>query len=202
MISPYHELIKSEEDNFEEFLKKIHLFAIFQGILEEFPDMGLFKGIVKFIAWGYSMDSDYLTTSGNTWGKVAPYIYEKAELPGKEGDDIYEAVANLQSPAVREAIERWVQFQNEDHFAQFTHYRDLRREFLSLSISPMKKNTNEIDIEAKMKAAIYSKDLLKMMEDAKDTFIQNHPKLKGSIDAFSKAGKDKVSRNAASYALS
>lgn len=201
MISPFHDIVKHEEDNFEEFLEKIHLIGIFKVILEEFPDPELFKGIVKFIAWGYSMDSDYLSTSGNTWAKVGPYIYEQCELPGKPGSEVYESVVGLKSAAVREAIERWLQYQNEDNFTNFVHYRDLRREFLALSLSDMKKSTEEIDIEAKMKAALYSKELLKMMEDARETFIQNHPKLKGSVEALNKASKDKMSRSAGSYAL-
>ena len=200
MISPFHEIIKSEDDNFEEFLKKIHLFEIFKPIAIEFPDGDLFKGIVKFVAWGYSIHSDMLHTTGNTWDKVCEYIYDKAELP--DNNELYESVAHLKSEGVRESVERWLNFQNNDAWVQYIHYRDLRREFLSLSLSDMKKATGEIDIEAKMKAALYSKDLLGMMEDAKDTFIQNNSKLKASVEAFNKAGnKDKMSRSAASYAL-
>ena len=201
MISPYHEIITADEDNFEEFLKKVHLIGIFKGILEEFADQDLFKGIVKFIAWGYSVHSDYLHTSGNSWDKVSEYIFDKTDLPRGNENEIFNAVAKLQSAAVRDAIERWLQFQNSDPFSQYIHYRDLRREFLALSLSNMRKATGEIDVEAKMKAALYSRDLLKMMEDAKDTFIQNTPKLKGSVEALNRAAKDKMSRNAGSYAL-
>lgn len=202
MINPFHEITTTQDDDFEEFLKRIHLFEIFKPAYIEFQDLELFKGIVKFIAWGYSINSDMLNTSGNTWSKVAEMIYEKAELPRTESDDVYHAVYGLKSDGVREAIERWLNFQNEEAWMQFIHYRDLRREFLSLSLSDMKKSTGEIDIEAKMKAALYSKDLLHMMEDAKDTFIQNNSKLKASVEAFNKANtKDKMSRSAGSYAL-
>lgn len=201
MISPYHEIIHHDEDDFEDFLTKIHLIGIFKGILEEFSDADLFKGIVKFIVWGYSIHSDYLNTTGNTWGKVSEYIFQKSALPRGQNDEIFEAVAKLRSAAVRDAIERWLQFQNDDAFSQYIHYRDLRREFLALSLSGMLKSTGEIDVEAKMKAALYSRDLLKMMEDAKDTFIQNSPKLKGSIEALNRASKDSMSRNAGSYAI-
>lgn len=202
MISAYNSITKSNDEDFEEYLSRIHLIGIFKVILEEFPDRDLFKGIVKFIAWGYSTESDYLNTSGNTWSKVAPYIYENTGLPEGEDNDVYQATVFLKSPSVREAVERWLNFQNNEPWIQYTHYRDLRREFLSLSLSDMKKSTGEIDVEAKMKAAMYSKDLLKMMEDAKETFIQNHPKLKGSVEAVGKANsKDNMSRSAGSYAL-
>jgi hypothetical protein len=201
MISPFHELITSEGINFEEHLKKIHLFKIFEPVFMEFQDDDLFRGVVKFILWGYSINSDMLNTSGNTWGKVAPLIFEKCELPKGQDGGIYEAVCELKSEGVRESIERWLQYQNNENFTNYTHYRDLRREFLALSISDMKKSTQEIDIEAKMKAALYSKELLKMMEDARETFIQNNSKLKRSVDAVNKVNRESAGRSAGSYAL-
>lgn len=203
MISTYQVLIKQEEPDFQEYLKKVHLFSIFQPLLEEFGDPELFKGVIKFIAWGYSMESEMLQTQGNTWSKICEEIYDKAELPDDRKDEngIYEAVCNLKSENVRDAIERFLLLGNEDNWIQYTHFRDLRKQFLALSISNMKKNTGEIDIEAKMKAAIYSKDLLKMMEDARDGFIQNHPKLRSGVDAVNKATNDRKSRSVGSYAV-
>lgn len=150
------------------------------------------------------MESEMLQTQGNTWSKIADEIYDKAELPDDKKDEngIYHAVCNLKSDNVRDAIERFLLLGNEDNWIQYTHFRDLRKQFLALSISNMKKNTGEIDIEAKMKAAIYSKDLLKMMEDARDGFIQNHPKLRGSVEALNKASNNnKNSRSPGSYAV-
>jgi hypothetical protein len=204
MIAPYNSIIKSEEEDFEEYLRKIHLIDIFKPLLEEFGDKDLFKGVVRFIAYGFSMDSDMLQTQGNTWGKIAERIYEKAGLPDdrEQKDGVYNSVCLLQSDNVLETIERWLLFQNEENWTQFTHYRDLRRQFLALSLSDMKKATGEIDIEAKMKAAVYSKDLLKMMEDARDAFVQNHPKLRGSVESFNKATNNtKNSRSPGSYAV-
>ena len=201
MISPFNELINTDKDDYEDYLTKIHLIGIFKPVLEEFQDPDLFKGVVKFIAWGYSLNSDMLHTSGNTWSKVAELIFEKTGLPRGADDGIYNAVCKLQSENVRESIERWLTFQNEDNWQQFVHYRDLRREFLALCISDMKKATQEIDIEAKMKAALYSKDLLKMMEDARETFIQNNSKLKASVESVNKFNKESLGRNAGSYAL-
>ncbi len=204
MVSAYQVLVKQEEEDFQEYLKKIHLFSIFEPLLEEFGDPELFKGVVRFIAWGYSMESEMLLTQGNTWSKIADDIYEKAELPDdkERQDGVYNSVCNLQSDNVRNCIERFLLLGNEDNWIQYTHFRDLRKQFLALSISGMKKNTGEIDIEAKMKAAIYSKDLLKMMEDARDGFIQNHPKLRGSVEALNKASNSsKNSRSPGSYAV-
>lgn len=203
MIAPFQSIIKYEEDDFEDYLKRVYLFDIFKPLLEEFGDPSLFKAVVKFIVFGYSMDSDMLMTQGNTWSKVSDTIYERVELPEDKDnpDGIYYQVCHLKSQAVREAIERFLIFQNDENWNQYIHYRDLRKEFLFLSLSNMKKATGEIDIEAKMKAIVYSKDLLKMMEDAKDGFIQNHPKLRGSVEALNKVNNNKNSRSPGSYAV-
>lgn len=204
MISAYQILVKQEEEDFQEYLKRVHLFSIFQPLLEEFNDPELFKGVVRFIAWSYSMESEMLLTQGNTWSKVSEDIYVKSGLPydNEEEHGVYNSVCKLQSENVRDSIERFLQLQNEDNWIQYTHFRDLRKQFLELSISDMKKSTGEIDIEAKMKAAIYSKDLLKMMEDARDGFIQNHPKLRGSVEAVNKSNSNsKNGRSVGSFAV-
>lgn len=203
MISPFHSIIKSEEDDFEDHLTKLHLISIFKPLLEDFGEDGLFKKVVKFILLGYSMESDMLMTVGNTWGKVSEEIYDLCELPDDRGEKegVHIRVCKLENDSVRETIERWIQFQNNDAWAQYVHFRDVRKQFLELSISDMKKNTGEIDIEAKMKAVVYSRDLLKMMEDAREGFIQNHPKLRGSVEALNKVNNNKNSRSPGTYAV-
>lgn len=203
MINPYYSIITTDEVDFEDFLRKLNLFEIFKPILEEFPDVELFKGIVKFIAWGFSLDSDMLNTIGNSWGKVCELIYQKAGLPydKEEKDSIYNSVANLKSDAVRDAIERWLRFQNDEHWTQFIHYRDLRRQMLSASLEELKKASGEVDYTAKMDCAKYSKELLQMMDDAKETFIQNNSKLKGSVEAINKVNKETFTRSPSNYAV-
>jgi hypothetical protein len=200
MIAPYNSLIKSEEEDFEDYLRRIHLLVIFAPLLEEFQDKELFKGVVRFIAYGFSIESDMLLTQGYTWDSICKRVYQRSELPDNE--ELFDQVANLNSDAVRRSIENYLRFQNDEGWNQFIHYRDLRRQFLALSLSDMKKATGEIDIEAKMKAATYSKELLKMMEDARETFIQNHPKLRGSVEAVNKVNNNtKNSRSPGSYAV-
>lgn len=203
MINPYYTITTTDEANFQDFLTKLNLIEIFRPVLEEFPDVELFKGIVKFIAWGFSLDSDILNTVGNTWSKVADVIYEKTGLPydNDKEDGIYGNVAELKSDGVRLAIEKWLQFQNDENWTQFIHYRDLRRQMLAASLDVLKKASGEVDYTAKMDCAKYSKELLQMMDEAKETFIQNNPKLKGSVEAINKATKDRTTRSPASYAV-
>lgn len=202
MISLYSSIsvFESSEEDFEFFLKKLYVFELFKPILSEFEDKDTFLKIVKFIVYGFSPDSTKLLTSGNTWSIISKNIYQECELPNDEEN--FDLIGNLKSDSVRESVERFLDFSNNENWTQYSHYKTLRKQFLELSLSDMKKATGEIDIEAKMKAVVYSKDLLKMMEDARDGFIQNHPKLRGSVEAFNKATNNtKNSRSPGSYAV-
>lgn len=198
MINPYQSIISYDEGDefFDDYLKKIYLFEIFKGLLDEFSDKETFKGVVRFILWGYSPQSDMLQTTGLTWDKLAKKIFEKTGLDEKH----YEAVAELASDNVREAIDHWLIFLNDDNFRQFIVYRDLRKQFLSAALFPLPKAKKgltgddlEADlsrikqlIEAKMLAATNSESLFKMMNDAKERFIQTQPKLKVSVSELNK----------------
>lgn len=200
MINPFLAVTKQEtEEDFDEYLNKIHLYSVFKPLFAEFNDIDLIKKIIKFIAFGYSIESDYLMTQGKSWINTSNIIYDECGLP--EDTEIHNAVAKLQSDGVRDSIENWLRLLNDEAYTNYIHFRDLRKQFLELSLSDMKKNTGEIDIEAKMKAALYSKDLLKMMEEAKQMFVQHHPKLKTSTDALNKVIKEKSGRSAANYAV-
>lgn len=184
MINQYSQIINSrDEEDFQETLTKIHLMEIFKCLLDEFPDAKTFKKVVQFVVWGYSPESEMLFVQGLSWDKLSKKIFDKSCL-----DECYfEQVALLKSENVQSAIHRWLRFSNDENFTQWATYRDLRRQMLSYSLSEMKKTSGEIDINAKMDAAKYSKELLVMMDDALQTFVQNHPKLKSSISALDKA---------------
>jgi hypothetical protein len=198
MINPYQSIINYNEgdDFFDEHLKKMHIYEIFKGILDEFPENKVFAGVVRFILWGYTPQSEMLQTTGLAWGKLSEKIFKATGLDNK----YFEDVAELGSDAVRSAIDRWMIFLNDENFKQYITFRDLRTQFLAASLFPLPKgkkkgsdeeqaddmNKMKVQIEAKMLAATYSNDLLKMMNDAREKFIQTQPKLKMSVSELNK----------------
>ncbi len=206
MINQYSEIIAYDggDDFFDDFLEKMHLIDIFKGLLKEFPDKEEFRGVVHFILWGYSLESDMLTTGGLDWSKLSEKIFKRTGLDNK----YYNDVANLESEEVRNSIHRWLQLQNDFSFTQYVTYRDLRSQFLKASLIPLptgaKKKTTDVEnniivddtdslnklkmlVESKMMCAINSKELLSMMQDALQTFVQKNNKLKTSIGGLDKA---------------
>lgn len=212
MLNPYSSLIKYDEgdDFFDEHLKKMQLFDIFKELLSEFPDKKAFKGVVLFVLYGYSVESEMLMTTGLSWAKLSDNIFEKAGLEVK----YYDQVAGLESDSVRSVIDKWLAYQNNEQFTQYITYRDLRAQFLAASLFPLPKTKQkqkvtdegavetEADfskmktlVEAKFLAATNSNELLKMMEDAKQKFIQTQPRLKTSVSALNKIIHEKATKS-------
>lgn len=197
MINPYQEITNYTGTDFQTHLINLNLFPIFESVFVDIPDPDVCINTIKFIAYGYSMDSDQLATSGNNWKQISRRIFNIVSLP----DEYFEQVCLLEGDGIRLAVEKWLQFQNDENWTQYIHYRDLRRQMLSFSLDGLKKSSGEIDIEAKYNAVVYSRELLGMMNQALDAFIQNHSKLKSGIEALNKANKEKLTRNVADYAL-
>lgn len=196
MVHIYGSLINYEsDDSFEDYLKKLHIISIFEGVFLAFPEHAI--KIVKFILYAYSIESEMLATQGGTWEKTVKKIYSKIGLNA----DSVDIGMILSNEKVRVSIQRFLQFQDEENFTQWCTYRDLRRQFLEAALFPLPKYQGveakdseayarmKSMIDAKMSAAENSRDLLKMMEDAKAAFIQNSDKLKDSVKAFHNNGK-------------
>jgi hypothetical protein len=207
MISPYHAIVQYDEGDefFDEHLKKIYLFDVFKDLCNDYKDPKVLRGVVLFILWGYSIDSDMLSTNHQTWTSLSKKIFDRTGLDKEHFED----VANLENDNVRAAIDRWVEFQNNEHWTQYITYRDLRKQFLSAALVPFPKSTTKmVDgelvkedadyskmkslVEAKQLCAINSDELLKRMEDAKGRFIRNHPKLKLTVGELNKVTQQKT----------
>jgi len=180
MINPYLKIISYDKPNLQKYLEEIGLSDIFKPLLKDFSDDALFKGAVKFVLYAYSLESEVLHTFGNSWVAVYKKIYEKSGLPDNE--NTFDAIANLKSAEVRETIDLWLLFQNNEAFAEYTNARDLRRYCLQQSQTADK-------IKEKMEALKTAGELLKMMEEAKSRFVENYDILKPPITALKKSNQ-------------
>lgn len=182
MINPYQCIVdyEGDDDSFDEYLQEVHIFSIFEGLLTEFSEKKIFKGVVRYIVWAYSPESNMLLLNGETFEKTSDRIFKKTGLP----NDLYDAVALIKSEIVQAAIQRWLKFLNEEEYTNYVHFRDLRREMLASSIGSIVKSTSEQDYEQKMKNAVHARELLEMMKEALQKYIQNSPKMKKGMNYF------------------
>jgi len=202
MINNYSEIISYDEgdDYFEQFLRNRYLWEIFKPLSEDFPVAEVFVGVVKFILYGFSLESEMLNTGGISWDNLARRIFTKVGLP----EVYYDEVAKLRNDNLRLSIDRWIKLQNDDNFAQYVAYRGLRSQFLSIMSLPEPKiknddGTTDLDayakiksiVDGKMAAAENARELMNMMNEAKSSFIQNHAKLKVSVGAANEMSMQK-----------
>jgi len=176
LINPYLKILQYDKPDLKDYLDTIGIDA-FKPLLKEFSDPTLFRGAVKFILYAYSLESEVLHTFGNSWVTVYKTIYEKAGLPDNE--NTFDAIANLKSGEVREAIDNWLAFQENEAFTEYTKARDLRRYCLGQSQSADKTKD-------RVEAMKYAKDLLAIMEDSKSKFVANYEIMKAPLNALKK----------------
>lgn len=197
MVHPYNDIIANPDFD-QEYISRINLADIFTPIFEEYKeDIITARKVILFILYGYSIDSQMLSIGGNNWGKVSNDICEKVGLPA----ELYNQGILLGNVVVRTAIQKWLEFQNDEHWKNYITCRDLRYEMLSSALSPIKTASDEINYEQKMKNAIHAKTLLGMMNEEMENFIQNHPKLKSSAEALNRTNKsNRFTRGPGDYA--
>ena len=176
MINPYSKILEYDKPDLKNYLESIGI-DCFKPLLKEFSDQTLFRGAVRFIILAYSLESEVLHTFGNSWVTVYKTIYEKAGLP--DNDNTFDAIANLKSGEVREAIDNWILLQNNEAWEEYIKARDLRRHCLQQSQTADK--TKE-----RMEAIKYAKELLTIMEESKSRFVENYEILKPSLNALKK----------------
>jgi len=96
-----------------------------------------------------------------------------------DNENTFDAIANLKSGEVREAIDNWLALANNEAMVEYTNARDLRRYCLQQSQTAEK--TKE-----RMEAIKYAKELLTIMEESKSRFVENYEILKPSLNALKK----------------
>lgn len=198
MTNPYSAIISYTGNDFESFLISNELIDVFECLLSDEEISPYAASIAKYIAYGYSMDSSMLSTDGYNWGKLSQLVFAKCNLP----EALYSPVVEFKNESVIDAVQNFLNYQNDENWAQYCTYRDLRSQMLKSALGSIVTASEETNYEQKMKNAIHSQTLLSMMNVAKETFIQNHAKLKGSVESFNRAvsNNEKTTRSVANYA--
>lgn len=180
MINQFKEVTKSTEDNFEEYLKRIALFEVFEPIFLTWgKEPEIVKSIIQYIFYGYSIESDQLPTKGSDWKFKSKQLFDKVGLPSKlEGP-----ILKLENPAIQKSVHSFLWYQNDENWTEYCLYRDLRLQMQTYALLPG-------TVKEKMDAAVNSGELLKMMDTARQRFIDNNDKLKKQVEEITKKSQE------------
>lgn len=178
MTEAYSEIIKFEEDGWEEFLEQICLYEIFKPVISAYQDRDTLKRVIKYIVYAYSKNSDKIIL-GMEWQKNKQQIFEFVLAKPIVG--IYEDLVLLKSEEVVSTIHKWLEFQDSDTFKQLQVLRDLRIEMQLSANGSIVKANGEQDYTQKFLNAEYAMKLKVMIKDLETELIQNDMKMKDSV---------------------
>lgn len=199
MINPFQSLITYSGDDWSEYLDSISLFEIFKDLIIKYQaNPSVLKGIIRYIVWAYSKDSDKITL-GTDWTENKKRIFEAAELPPMES--ILMDVVNLKDDIILLTVKRWIDFQNDDAWKELTMLKDLRSEMqLSANSALRSGNGDSVNYDQKFKNAKYSIDLSQMIKDCESKLLQNDPRLKDALKEVRVKTKNNYSLSPESFA--
>lgn len=176
MINAQQQLISYEDSEWDDFLTKLDLIGVFKPILDCFMENTIRRGVIRYIVWTYSRSSDKVIMDME-WNRNKLRIFEETDLP-KEYKPL---TVDLKSESILSAIEKWVEFQDEDVFSQILSLKDLRLEMQQTSVGVIKKSSGEIDYDQKFKNAKYVTDLRAMIKDLESELVQHDPRMKSAV---------------------
>lgn len=199
MINPFQSLITYSGDDWYEYLESISLYEIFKDLIVKYQaNPTILKGIIRYIVWAYSKDSDKITL-GTDWTENKKRIFEAAELPPMES--ILMDVVNLKDDIILLTVKRWIDFQNDDAWKELTMLKDLRSEMqLSANSALRSGNGDSVNYDQKFKNAKYSIDLSQMIKDCESKLLQNDPRLKDALKEVRVKTKNNYSLSPESFA--
>ena len=177
MINPFHSLVTYDGSEWYDYLESISLFDIFKDLVYKYQgDPPLLKGIVRYIVWTYSKDSDKITL-GTDWIENKKRVFDAAQLPPIES--VLMDVVYLKDEVILLTIKKWVGFQDDDTWKELMMLKDLRSEMQLSANSALKAGNNDIvNYDQKFKNAEYSIKLALMIKDCEQKLIQNDPRFK------------------------
>jgi hypothetical protein len=199
MVNPLQALSTYTGDDWYEYLDSISLSEIFKDLIVKYQaNPSLLKGIIRYIVWAYSKDSDKITL-GTDWLENKKRIFEAAQLPPME--DILKDVVFLGDDIILITIKRWIDFQDDDTWKELMMLKDLRAEMQLSANSPLKSGNGEVvNYDQKFKNAKYSIDLALMIKDCESKLLQNDPKFKDATREVKQRTKSNISISPESFA--
>jgi hypothetical protein len=191
MIKPLQALTEYTGENWREYLDSVSLYDIFKDLIIKYEANGdLLKGVIRYIVWAYSMDSNKITL-GTDWTENKKRIFEAAQLPPME--DILKDVVNLRDDVVLVTIKRWIDYQNDDTWKELMMLKDLRSEMQLSANSAISTGTiATINYDQKFKNAKYSIELSNMIKDCESKLLQNDPQFKDAIREIKSKSKSTI----------
>lgn len=188
MTNAYSSIKNYHGEDWAAFLEEICVYDVFKGLFEEYPEVEVFKSVIKYIVNAYSIDSDMIMI-GLDWDKNKKKIFENTQV--QQSTELYNALVHLHNDKVREAINLWLEFADNNVFTELQMLKDLKVELQHAAISRIIKSNGEVDYDQKFKNTGYVRELRIKIHELELELIQNNSKLKDGVVELKRILKQK-----------
>lgn len=187
MTNAYYEIV-SHEGDYRNIFDKYLFLKIFEPIIEYFEDVDTATKVIKFIVYGFSLESTKLTVTGDRRKELVA-IFNELEIDKK----LYKEVVLLENGIILSCSQKWLIYQDN---AQLEYLFTLEQAYIqqqTASISPLKKSDGvNIDYDQKQKCIEHMRELRKWIKEAQAELIQSNAKMK---EAYKDVGVDNTKKS-------
>lgn len=189
MINSFSEIINYDGVNFQDHLKRLNLYHLFEPIFScaDFDDNTLHLKIIQYIVFSHSLESAKLTVSGDRRKEIHK-IFQDLDIP----DEHYENVVMIKNTSVLKAIQLWLKFKDNRQVEYLYTLQNAYVQQQAAALKEIRKSTGEIDYDQKMRCIEHMTELKQMIKDAESELQQNDEKLKEAYKEISRVNKKKT----------
>jgi len=185
MVNIFSEVVNFDGVNFQDHLKRLNIFHLFDKIFISplFDDNKVQIKVIQYIAYSHSTESQKLSLGGDR-RKECARIFKELELD----DKYYEPVVMLASRDVLDCAQAWMKHKDNRQIEYLFTLENAYMQQQKASLEMLKKSDGlTVDYNQKMDCILHMTDLKKMIKEAESELQQNDIRLKEAHAEVKKA---------------
>lgn len=184
MKTVYQQIMRYDQDDFEDMLGRMNLLNIFSPIVDTFSDPSVVKAVVKYIVAVYSKDSEFML-AGSTTKSNKQRAADAVKLPSNRHQQIiyldeideYDKIPSI----IVDVAFKYLAYQNDRNNTDLKSLYDLYDEMIRAAASKLKKG-DEVDYELKHKCRKYASEILDSIKKAESDMKEESTHVQSTID--------------------
>lgn len=176
MVQTFSEVINFDGVNFQDHLKRLNIFHLFDKIFTSllFDDNKVQIKVIQYIIYSHSTESQKLSLGGDR-RKECVKIFKELGLD----DKYYEAVVMLANRDVLDCVQAWMKHQDSRQIEYLFTLENAYMQQQKASLEMLKKTDGlTVDYNQKMDCILHMTALKKMIKEAESELQQNDIRLK------------------------
>jgi hypothetical protein len=185
LVNIYSDIVLYDGVNFQDHLKRLNVFHIFEPIFESkvFEDNTLHIKVIQYIVFSHSIESTKISVGGDR-RKELNRIFKDLGID----DEYYSAVVMLENKEVLKCVQDWMKHQDNRQIEYLFTLQNAYAQQQKASLEMLKKSDGiNVDYNQKMDCILHMTDLKKMIKEAESELQQSDPKMKEAYQEVKKA---------------